>query len=255
MYTKWIFLGICFFGLNFLMAQKKRKAPHFLTVSGVGVVGKIRDQGISSKTFQGLSAGVFIEYERKGKRFLSRAQFRFTDGFFGNELFDLDQKVIDHRQFKLRSDIFYKIKTNAKRYSIFAGVHFISRFEDNQVPMFNNNKSNQIGLFEFGPSTIVHRSLFFWNRNWILEGSLSIPIFAYVNRPEFTLPDFRGKRSEDVVFIGDYFSLKTEIKFGYVLINQNRLFLQYEWEYWQYSPLNKIQRAENILALGINISL
>ena len=252
---KWVFVALCISGLSILAAQQKRKATHFLTVSGVGTVDKIRDQAISSQTFQGISGGAFIEYQRKGKRFLSKIQFRFVRGFFGDELFDPGQKVIDHSQFKLKSDLFYKINANTKQYSVFAGLRSISRFEDNQVLAFNNNQSNQIGLFEFGPSVLAHRSFYFWNRDWILEGEFYFPVLSYLNRPQFTLPSFDGKTNETISFVGDYFSLKTALKFGYVLDNGNRLFFQYNWEYWQYSPLNKIQRAEHALALGIDISL
>ena len=256
MSNKFLFFGFLFFVLGILKAQKKRSVSHFLTVSTVGTMDKIRDRGISSKAFQGLSAGAFVEYEYIHKRFLYRTRFRFTRGYFGNELFDFGKKTIDSQVFKLQSYLLYDIKANTELYRFFVGVNLIAKFEDNMVVNFDNNKINQIGLIEFAPSILVHRSLFFWRRNWILEGAFSIPILTYINSPQFTLPSFKGRRNEDVIFFaGNYFSLKTGLKFAYILANRNQLFIQYEWEYWGYSHLNKIQRAEHALALGINISL
>ncbi|MEM9328091.1 MAG: hypothetical protein AAGA85_20660 [Bacteroidota bacterium] len=144
----------------------------------------------------------------------------------------------------------------------YAGVNLQAKYQENTMVFGLGEESSYAYLNTLGPHVMLFYSL---PEGWELQGRLSLPLAAFLARPEYAVVDngdIQGKEGFGLLYskgqlvsLGDYTAIDLSAKLSHGISRRLTGFLAYQFEYQNISIPAPMHLQTSTVKLGIECQL
>ncbi len=221
----------------------------------------INDKGMSSIQYDGFIPSIHSRLERRKVNSISTFFISGEKGILtpkGNK----NGKIGTANQNGFTANYSYlrKINLTQKRWAIYTGLQLGTLLRSR----LHNNLVNSARIYEninhIGPAIYVERKINLFQMPLDISVRMNVPVFAAVIRPSVTnLGDFLGRRDEELkdrfqehgfTSFGNLLMIQNEVSLKYQLNKSDALAINYSWQYLDYSKVNSLQYASQVVGVS-----
>jgi len=240
---KYYYLTIFLFTAFSLSAQRVVFEGQYLQFSGGGKYNSLYDSSVGSQHYQGMTASTRIRYRNNSMNLRWWAELEFDGGFYNSVDFP---NIVDRTANQISGGYNFGFVRPLHKFSnelyFWGGVSLTGRYAYNQVLHYSNSADNYTFLNNFGLNGLLHYTFLMMNRWWSLEWAMNLPIATYYMRPGYSINFPEDKLGETgFATLNQFYEIDSEIRLVFPLRNENKIALEYHWDYYNLNTMNKVQ--------------
>ena len=254
---------LLFFIISYSIAAQSLSSHRSFNLMAGYTLPKFLDKSASSLRYQGHALSFVGGFHfRKDSSVLNHLDARFDYGQMS--AFAFEYADVNY----YRTEVNYSYKRHVRnllqnRLHWFAGgsvngLWMLWNFEN-----YSNNSVNNSVYLSLSPATSLVYPFTLWNRRFQLDYSANLPLLTFAVRPSYgttRLPGFLDDEREEPIAqffesgqltsFNKFFRFSNTFSLEYVLNNNNRLRLSYEWNYLRYSEPRLVKAASHNIVIG-----
>lgn len=210
----------------------------------------VKDNSLSPVSYSGHFGGLHLGFYFQNEHWLSQLDLSGAGGF---QYPDINREESLSRTTTGIARGSYSLSyrlIEINDWRLFAGLLSLNSFDYRNHNRYNNSQDNYAALFSAGPIFSLQRDLELFDKGFMFQYQLGLPVGTYYMRPSYTRPYFNSAvGNKSFAWWGDYYEISSQAALAWVFSNGNQLRLAYHWDFAQLNALNKVQLATHYLAL------
>lgn len=238
-------------------AHKVRPLRYLLFDYGLGYNHSL-DTRMSLSPYKG--PGARIGFGMQAEKPHRRTEYQYASGRVDRILPAHLESLVWNSRYDGAFSYLRKVKPLAPRkWDRWLGGSLLLSYNFRYAPRLSNSAVHWDGVAAIGPTAALRTPLRFFRADWLLDGRLSLPLLAYVNRlPAYALSGWGGTANY-VAPIGRYTRLSTFVALSKRLgkLSPNRWQLSYAWDFYAFneSDIHRLRIANHSLTYTLWVKL
>jgi len=226
-----------------LSAQQENVEGQYLQMSVGGKMNRLYDSSIGSMHYQGMTASSRISYINNSENLRWWTELAFDGGFYNSTEFpSISNRVANQVSGGYNFGLVKPLYKFNDHLNVWGGMSLTGRYAYNQILHYSNSADNYTFLNNIGVSGLLNYSFKMADRQFFLEWFMNIPIATYYMRPGYSVnfPD-DGLGETGFTSFNQFYEIDSEIRLVFPLRNENKIALEYHWDYYSLDTTNKVQ--------------
>ncbi|OYT15049.1 MAG: hypothetical protein B7C24_15095 [Bacteroidetes bacterium 4572_77] len=243
---KLLFILLTFISID-ISAQKVVFQGQFFQFSAGSKFNTVYDKTVGATHYKGLTGSARFAYINNSANFRWWTELDFDGGFFNSYNFpSVTDRVANQISGGYNFGFVKPIHKFSNELYLWGGASVTGRYAYNDVLSYSNSSDNYTFLNNLGLNGMLHYTFNMFDRWWSFEWFLNVPFVTYYMRPGYSVnfPDSSIGESNLATF-NKFFEIDSEIRLVFPLMNENKISLEYHWDYFSLNTLNKVQYASH----------
>ena len=226
-----------------LSAQRVVFEGQYLQISGGGKYNSLYDSSIGSQHYKGLTASTRIAYRNNSMNLRWWTELEFDGGYYNSYNFpSVTDRVANQVSGGYNFGFVKPLHKFSNELYFWGGVSLTGRYAYNQILHYSNSADNYTFLNNFGVNGLLHYTFRMADRWWSLEWFMNVPLATYYMRPGYSVNFPEDKLGEQgFTTFNQFYEIDSEIRLVFPLRNENKIALEYHWDYYNLNTSNKVQ--------------
>ena len=226
-----------------LSAQRVVFEGQYLQISGGGKYNTLYDNTIGAQHYQGLVASTRIAYTNNSMNFRWWTELEFDGGYYNSYSFpSAADRVANQVSGGYNFGFVKPMHKFSNEFYFWGGASLTGRYVYNQILNYSNSADNYTFLNNLGVTGLFHYTFRMADRWWSLEWALNLPLATFYMRPGYSV-NFPNNELGETGFatLNQFYEIDSEIRLVFPLRNENKIALEYHWDYYSLNTSNKVQ--------------
>jgi|LGVF01.1.fsa_nt_gb hypothetical protein len=230
-----------------LSAQRVVFEGDFIQFSAGAKMNTLYDSSIGSKHYKGLVGSTRIAYRNNSPNLQWWAELDFDGGYYNSYNFpSITDRVANQISGGYNFGFVRSLHKFSNELYFYGGASVTGRYAYNQILHYSNSQDNYTFLNNLGLNGMLHYTFNMMDRWWSLEWFVNLPVATYYMRPGYSVNFPENKLGETgFTTFNQFFEVDSEIRLVFPLMNENKIALEYHWDYYSLNTLNKVQYASH----------
>ena len=226
-----------------LSAQRVVFEGQYLQISGGGKYNNLYDSSIGSQHYKGLVASTRIAYRNNSMNLRWWTELEFDGGYYNSYNFpSITDRVANQVSGGYNFGFVKPLHKFSNEFYFWGGMSLTGRYAYNQILHYSNSADNYTFLNNIGVNGLLHYTFRMMDRWWSLEWFMNVPIATYYMRPGYSINFPEDKLGETgFTSFNQFYEIDSEIRLVFPLKNENKIALEYHWDYYSLNTSNKVQ--------------
>ncbi|MCK5824071.1 MAG: hypothetical protein KAG96_01545 [Ichthyobacteriaceae bacterium] len=248
-YKNYLPLLLLFFTVTNLNAQQVVFSGQYLNFSAGTKIKTLYDNSVSSIHNTGLTAGTMLSYYNNKPNRRWWVEMNFDGGFYNSNYKNfpsIEHRSIDNIAGGYNIGFVAPIYKITREFYVWGGFSATGNYQHNNFLSFSNSSNNYTLLNNIGLNGMLHYTFNAIDKWWALEWHFNIPVATYYMRPGYSVNFIENSIGDkNLVSFGKSQQFTSKLKIVLPLHNENKIALEYNWDFYSLNTLNKVQYASH----------
>ncbi|MEN8138291.1 MAG: hypothetical protein ABFR62_07655 [Bacteroidota bacterium] len=240
-----------------LDAQRIVFEGQFLQFSVGSKISTLYDYSVSPIHYQGLSGVTRIGYRNNSPNLQWWGEVDIDAGYYNSFNYP---SISDRTANQITGGYDFGFTKPIHEFTnelyLWAGFGVMGRYNYNYFEDYSNSQDNYTFLNSFALNGMLHYTFNMFDRWVSLEWVMKVPLATYYMRPGYSVnfPDDEIGES-DLVTFNRYYEIDSELRLVFPFLNENKISLEYHWDYYNLNTSNKVQYGSHGVFITANFKL
>ncbi|MCK5782343.1 MAG: hypothetical protein KAH10_07110 [Flavobacteriales bacterium] len=240
-----------FIGVTQIFAQDTVYRERYLQFSTGAKISTLSDKSVSTLHYKGNALAARFAYLDISENLRWWTELEFDGGYSNSYNYpSITDRAANHISGGYNFGIQKPVYKFNDKLNLWLGASLSGRYTYNQFVNYSNSQDNYTFLNNLGVNSLLNYSFMLFDRPWYLEWYMNVPLATYYMRPGYSISYPDGMLGDSgFASFGSFLELDSELRLVFPFKNDNKISLEYHWDYYSLNNDNKVQNSSHAIFL------